>query len=137
MKFTTLEFDKSIVAWDRAIPTGDGKLGSLIYGRGPIRISVDRIDLWDNRTNEMTLDPGFNYKNLVRVAKNPTEENWKEHSRIFNYLSHLTPYPSKITAGRFELDFGVETDEVHSVLDMYDAVAKITVENTKRLYRID
>ena len=133
MKFTTLEFDKSIVAWDRAIPTGDGKLGSLIYGRGPIRISVDRIDLWDNRTNEMTLDPGFNYKNLVRVAKNPTEENWKEHSRIFNYLSHLTPYPSKITAGRFELDFGIETDEVHSVLDMYDAVAKITVAEGKEI----
>ena len=64
MKFTTLEFNKSILNWDDAIPTGDGKLGSIIYGKGPIRISVDRIDLWDNRINEMTLDEGFNYANL-------------------------------------------------------------------------
>lgn len=126
MKFTTLEFNKSILNWDDAIPTGDGKLGSIIYGKGPIRISVDRIDLWDNRINEMTLDEGFNYANLIRVAKNPTEENWKEHSRIFNYLSHLTPYPSKITAGRLELDFNAESDDIHSVLDMYDAVAYVT-----------
>ena len=132
MKFKILEFNKSILNWDDAIPTGDGKLGSLIYGGGPVRISVDRVDLWDNRTNEMTLDKGFNYKNLIRLAKDPTEENWKEHSRIFNYLSHLTPYPSKITAGRFELDFGVKTDNVHSLLNMYDAVAEITLSDDKK-----
>ena len=133
MKFTTLEFNKSILNWDDALPTGDGKLGSIIYGKGPIRISVDRIDLWDNRINEMTLDEGFNYANLIRVAQNPTEENWKEHSRIFNYLSHLTPYPSKITSGRLELDFGAESDDIHSVLDMYDAVAYLTAPFGARL----
>lgn len=131
MKFKTLEFQKSILNWDEAIPTGDGKLGSLIYGRGPIRISVDRIDLWDNRTNEMTLDEGFNYKNLVRIAKDPTDENWSEHSRIFNYLSHISPYPSKITAGRLEIDFGEQSDGVHSLLNMYDAVAEITLSDKK------
>ncbi len=132
MKVKTLEFDKSILEWDSAIPTGDGKLGSLIYGNGPIRISVDRIDLWDNRTNEMTLDKDFNYKTLVKCAKDPTEENWREHSRLFNYLSHLTPYPSKITTGRFEIDFGVQSDSVRSVLNMYDALAEITVSDDKK-----
>ena len=133
MNTKTLSFKKSITKWDRAIPTGDGKLGSLIYGDGPIKVSVDRIDLWDNRTNEQTLEEGFNYKNLVRLVKSGKEEDWKEHKRLFDNLSHLTPYPSKITAGRLEIDFGEQCDSIEYDLDMKRAVADVKFPDGKSI----
>ena len=127
MNTKTYEFKKSITSWDEGIPVGDGKLGTIIYGDGPIRASVDRIDLWDNRTNEQTLEEGFNYKHLIELVRSGREEDWKEHGRLFDRLSKLTPYPSKITAGRLEFDFGLTTDKVNSFLDMRSATAKITL----------
>ena len=129
MNTKILDFKKSLTEWDAGIPTGDGKLGSLIYGDGPIRISVDRIDLWDNRPNEQTFEEGFNYKNLVKLARSGVagnDEDWAEHHRLFDRLSHITPYPSKITAGRLTLDFHEKSDDIHSYLDMNTAVADIT-----------
>ena len=130
MNTKILDFKKSITSWDEGIATGDGKLGSIIYGAGPIRVSVDRIDLWDNRPNEQTFEPGFNYKNLIKLAKSGAagnDEDWAEHKRLFDRLSHITPYPSKITAGRFELDFGTTRDDIHSHLDMTTAIADIKI----------
>lgn len=130
MNTKILDFKKSITDWDFGIPTGDGKLGSLTYGNGPIRISVDRIDLWDNRPNEQTFEEGFNYKNLVKLARSGKAGNdadWAEHHRLFDNLSHITPYPSKITAGRLTLDFHETSDDIHSHLDMNTAVADITL----------
>ena len=40
---------KSIKSWDEGMALGNGILGGLIYGEGPIKIAVDRCDLWDNR----------------------------------------------------------------------------------------
>ena len=57
MNTKVLDFKKSITSWDEGIATGDGKLGSILYGNGPFRVSVDRIDLWDNRPNEQTFEP--------------------------------------------------------------------------------
>ena len=68
MNTWNMEFKKSIKTWDEGLPLGDGKLGSLVYGSGPIRISLDRIDLWDNRPTDRSLEPGFTYKNLIKLA---------------------------------------------------------------------
>lgn len=136
MNTRILDFKKSITSWDEGIPTGDGKLGSLAYGDGPIRISVDRIDLWDNRPNEQTFEPGFNYKNLIKLARSGVAGNdadWAEHHRLFDNLSHITPYPSKITAGRLEIDFFEQSDSVHSFLDMNKAYADITMPSGKSI----
>lgn len=36
--------------WDEALPLGNGILGALVWGNGqPLRISIDRADLWDLR----------------------------------------------------------------------------------------
>ena len=133
MKFKELEFKKSILNWEDAISVGDGKLGALIYGGGPLRISVDRVDIWDNRPNEVTLEADFNYARLVELAKNPTEENWAEHKRLFDAIDAQKPYPSKITAGRLELDFGKTCDDISSRLDMYDAVAYVSIPDNIEL----
>ena len=36
-----LSFSKSIERWDEAVPIGNGNMGALIYGKGPIKYSID------------------------------------------------------------------------------------------------
>lgn len=45
-----LIFDSLAKRWDEAIPLGNGWLGALIWQReNKIRLSLDRVDLWDDR----------------------------------------------------------------------------------------
>ena len=60
--------------WDEGAPLGTGRTGSLVYGRGIVKITADRTDLWDLRPNETTLEKGFTYANLVRLSKSGKEE---------------------------------------------------------------
>ena len=40
-----------IKTWDEAIPLGNGLMGGLLWGENnTIRLSLDRGDLWDERT---------------------------------------------------------------------------------------
>ncbi|HEX72693.1 MAG TPA: hypothetical protein ENN65_05215, partial [Candidatus Hydrogenedentes bacterium] len=48
-----LDFDTPAMRWDEAMPLGNGLLGALVWGNGnPLRISLDRTDLWDLRPVE-------------------------------------------------------------------------------------
>ena len=114
--------------WDEGMPLGNGKTGSLVYGSEPLKITVDRTDLWDLRPNEVTLEKGFNFQNLVRLSLSGKDDDWKERGRLFEDIFMGKPYPSKITAGHIELDFGtVKTDRY--ALDIDDAIVKIYADN--------
>ena len=39
---------------DEDLPLGNGEIGSLVYGSHPLKITVERTDLWDLRPNEVT-----------------------------------------------------------------------------------
>ena len=41
-----IRYKQAIQSWDEALPLGNGKLGCLIYGAEPLKISLDRVDLW-------------------------------------------------------------------------------------------
>ena len=69
--------------WDEGLPLGNGNTGSLVYGSNPLKITVDRTDLWDLRPNEVTLEKGFNFKNLVKLSMSGKDEDWKERERLF------------------------------------------------------
>ena len=64
--------------WDEGLPLGNGYTGSIVYGSRPLKITVDRTDLWDLRPNETTLEKGFNYCNLVKLSTSDTPEDRKE-----------------------------------------------------------
>ena len=104
--------------WDEGAPIGNGKIGSIVYGSNPIKITVDRTDLWDLRPNEVTLEKGFNYANLVRLSTSGIPEDWKERERLFEDIFMGKPYPSKITAGRIELTFTPQLKNARYVLDI-------------------
>ena len=128
LKKYNIKYDKAIEKWDEALPLGNGKLGCLIYGKGPLRLSLDRVDLWDTRVHPNTLEKGFNYQNLVKLSTSGNKEDWAERARLFEIIYRENPYPSKITAGRLELDFGKQTDDIASFIDIKKAVADIQIE---------
>ena len=124
-----IEYDAPIANWDEALPLGNGKIGCLIYGDGPIRLTLDRVDLWDSRPHPATQEEGFCYQNLLKLVKSGTEEGWKEYERLFDAIAFGLPYPTKITAGRLELDFGSKTKKLRSCVDLETATAKIASED--------
>lgn len=115
--------------WDEGLPLGNGRTGSLVYGSKPLKITVDRTDLWDLRPNEVTLEKGFNFKNLVELSLSGKEEDRKERGRLFEDIFMGKPYPSKITAGHIGLWFGISAENVRYTLDIDSSIVKIYADN--------
>ena len=115
--------------WDEGLPLGNGNTGSLVYGSNPLKITVDRTDLWDLRPNEVTLEKGFNFKNLVKLSMSGKDEDWKERERLFEDIFMGKPYPSKITAGHIELWFDKSIKNICYSLDLNEAIVRIYADN--------
>ena len=115
--------------WDEGLPLGNGGTGSLVYGFEPLKITVDRTDLWDLRPNETTLEKGFNFQNLVKLSLSDSEEDKKERDRLFEDIFMGKPYPSKITAGHIELWFDSSVKKLSYSLDLNEAIVRIYADN--------
>lgn len=119
-----------ITRWDEALPLGNGKMGCLIYGDNPLLFSLDRQDLWDARPNPTTLEKGFCFANLKKLVQSGSKEDWAEYTRLFDDIFMEKAYPTKITAGRMELQF--ERDSVcSSALNIQTAIASVMGKNGK------
>lgn len=124
-----IKYNRAITLWDEALPLGNGKMGCLLYGDGPVRLSLDRVDLWDTRLHPATLEQGFTYDNLVRLSTSGRKEDWEERERLFENIYGEFSYPSKITAGRIELDVGGKVSSMQGQVDIEEAVGSLTYEN--------
>ena len=125
LKKYNIVYDTPILRWDEALPIGNGKLGCLLYGDGPIRLTLDRVELWDSRPHPATLEEGFCYQNLLRLVKSGKDEDWTEYERLFDKIAFDYSYPTKLTAGRLELDFGKKSTKIHSTVDLKTATAQL------------
>lgn len=124
-----LRTERAIKRWEEAIPVGNGKLGALIYGDGPIILALDRIDLWDNRESEGAKHKDFSYKTLIECA-NDGDEGWKRRKEIFGINDNF-PYPSKLSAGRILFDFGEKNENIISELDITKVAFDISFGKNK------
>lgn len=111
--------------WYDGLPLGNGLTGSLVYGGNPLKITVDRADLWDLRPNETTLESGFNYENLIKLSSSGKRKDWKERERLFEDVFMGRPYPSKITAGHIELKFAGASKRIRYSLDLDNACVTV------------
>lgn len=123
-----IQYNASILNWDEALPIGNGKLGALIYGDGPLRIALDRVDLWDNRPNPKIFAPEYNYKTLVEWSLSENEQDWDKRLEAFEGFGKLA-YPTNITAGRLEMDFGKKTQNIRSKVDIEKAIAYVNIDD--------
>ena len=87
-------------SWDEAMPLGNATVGALVWQRdSPLRLSLDRTDLWDLRPVDSLSGDNFRF-------------SWvKEHIRQKNYLPvqkkldwpyDMNPAPSKIPGAAIE-----------------------------------
>lgn len=121
--------------WDEGLPLGNGFMGSLVYGGTPLKITADRTDLWDLRPNETTQESGFTFENLKRLVKSGKAEDWQEYRRLFDKIFMGKPYPSKITAGRIEIEFLPKAKNVSYELDINSATVTV-YDGTEKIAEI-
>ena len=98
-----LHFTTPVAVWDEALPLGNGIMGALVWGDGkPLKISLDRSDLWDLRLVPEFHAPEYKWR-IMRA--------WHEQGRVADLLRvyeqpYNRPAPTKIPAGRIELTLG-------------------------------
>jgi alpha-L-fucosidase 2 len=98
-----LELKAPIRTWDEAIPLGNGRMGGLVWGEdATLRLSLDRGDLWDERPAEGMQWELFTYENLIKHVR---AGDAAYVDRVFD-RAYRDKHPTKIPAGRIELDLG-------------------------------
>lgn len=114
-----IRYDPPATRWDEGLPLGNGMLGALVWGDGePLRISIDRADLWDLRP--VPEFSGADYR-FDRVRR------WHEEGRHADLKRMLDdpynrPAPTRLPVGRIEITpAGGRFDK--SALDIADGVA--------------
>jgi len=118
-----LVYDQPAMVWDEALPLGNGLLGALVWGDGsPLRISLDRTDLWDLRPVPAFERPEYNWK---------TMQDWERAKRYKELIDlyedpYNEPAPTKIPAGRIELSLPGKPAFRESRLRLADGVAETT-----------
>lgn len=119
-----LYFEKCIERWDEAIPLGNGRIGTLIWG-GPetLRFSLDRTDIWDRSVPLHTDRDDFTYAHLVELARAGETDAIRElFDAPYNY-----PTPTKLPAGKLLLSFK-NTKNIVSQLNLETAEALVFAE---------
>lgn len=95
-----LDYDTPAMVWDEAQPLGNGTLGALVWGDGkPLRISLDRTDLWDLRPVPEYHTPEYDYTTMRQWEK---EGKVAALEALYDDPYHK-PAPTKIPAGRIEI----------------------------------
>ncbi|MCI0512636.1 glycoside hydrolase family 95 protein [candidate division KSB1 bacterium] len=122
-----LVFEKPIPRWDEALPLGNGMCGILVWGDGhPLKLSLDRADLWDTRPVAEWDSPDYNYQ---------TMREWVAAGRIQDlHRLYDEPYdrnaaPTKIPSGRIEIAFPENVQVASSRLALVPASAHVTLTN--------
>lgn len=124
-----LHFTNAVQVWDEALPLGNGILGALVWGDGqPLRISLDRTDLWDLTPVPEFQSPEYNYA---------TMRQWHEQGRHADLVRlyeepYNRPAPTKIPAGRIEITLPSEARFLDTSLTLADAMAGMRFSNGLR-----
>ena len=114
--------------WDEALPLGNGLLGALVWGDGqPLRLSLDRADLWDLRPVPEWESPDYGYATMRRWV---AENRMADLHRLYAEPYEKYPGPTRIPAGRLELPTGAVAG---SRLRLDDATAEVALEGGRRL----
>jgi alpha-L-fucosidase 2 len=123
-----LRFSTPVTVWDEALPLGNGTLGALIWGDGgPLRISLDRSDLWDLRLVPEFYSPEYSFEQM---------RAWHEQGKVADLVRlyeapYNRPAPTKIPAGRMEIALGRPPEFRDTALRLPDAVAEMNLAGAR------
>lgn len=125
-----LHYTTPATVWDEAMPLGNGLLGALVWGDGkPLRISLDRTDLWDLRPVPEFHLPEYSYATMRQWVK---EGRIDDLHRLYD-KPYGNPGPTKIPAGRIELTFADDCAFQGESLDLEQAVCETRFSDGMRV----
>jgi alpha-L-fucosidase 2 len=125
-----LHYETPATVWDEALPLGNGLLGALVWGDGkPLKISLDRTDLWDLRPVPQFQANEYSYKTMRQWVK---EGRIKDLHRLYDD-PYGNPGPTKIPAGRIELTIGGKAAFDSALLDLAGAKATVKFKDRTRV----
>jgi alpha-L-fucosidase 2 len=125
-----LELTAPITRWDEAIPLGNGLLGGLLWGEGNmLRLSLDRGDLWDERPAPGDPLGHFTY---FRMAEMVAQKNNADICEIVDRQGYEQAHPTKIPAGRLELEFAPAERVTAFALDLATATGRASLASGGR-----
>jgi alpha-L-fucosidase 2 len=112
--------------WDEGLPLGNGLLGALVWGDGnPLKISLDRTDLWDLREVPEFNQPDYNFQTMLKWEK---EGRYDDLIKLYEE-PYNKPAPTKIPAGRLKLSFKNKPKVTKAQLDISNATATVEFDN--------
>ncbi|HUT45356.1 MAG TPA: glycoside hydrolase N-terminal domain-containing protein [Sedimentisphaerales bacterium] len=124
-----LNYKTPATVWDEAMPLGNGLLGALVWGDGrPLRISLDRTDLWDLRPVPEFQGKDYSYRTMRQWVK---EGRLADLHRLYDD-PYGNPGPTKIPAGRIELTLGDDAVFENASLDLAGAAASVEFGNNSK-----
>ena len=106
--------------WDEALPLGNGITGVLLWGDSRrVKLSLDRGDLWDERTEVATNDPDWNRAALEEIVAT------RDCRRLLRLDElHEKIQATKLPVGRLELVFKSPAGIREFLLDMKTATGR-------------
>ena len=120
-----LVFDSLAKRWDEGIPLGNGWLGVLVWQKGDmVRISLDRVDLWDDRPM-----PDIDKLKFRWVVEQVKKKQYDTVQQLGDVPYEKYPAPSKIPGAALEFDLRKFGKIVSSGLDIQQALGTVKFEN--------
>jgi alpha-L-fucosidase 2 len=125
-----LHFETPSQTWDEAIPLGNGLLGALVWGDGaPLKISLDRTNLWDLRPVPEFYTKEYSYKTMRQWVK---EGRLNDLHRLYD-KPYGNPGPTKIPAGRIEITFGNNPVFENASLNLAEALSTVQFKDMSQV----
>lgn len=126
-----LSFNNLASTWDEGMPLGNSIIGALIWEKNnKLRMSLDRVDLWDLRDSPITSDPDFSFKYVQEQVR---KKDYKPVQDKFDAPYEELPAPSKIPGAALEFDVAALGNVKQNRLHLKEAVNEVEWENGTRM----
>jgi alpha-L-fucosidase 2 len=120
-----LVFDSLATRWDEAIPLGNGWLGALIWRKeDKIRISLDRVDLWDDRPMKEIEKLKFAW-----VVQQVKKGQYDTVQKLGDEPYEKYPAPTKLPGAALEFDLHSIGKVISNELDIKTGLSEIKFDN--------
>lgn len=126
-----LQFKDLAQVWDEALPLGNAVVGALLWEKGGnVRMSLDRVDLWDLRPVDTFKGEKFSFKWIYDRVMNG---NYGEVHPVYDSVYDNSAAPSKIPGAAMEFDSSKMGKVKNSRLYLNNAVAEVEWENGAKM----
>ncbi len=120
-----LVFDSLATRWDEGIPLGNGWMGVLIWKKdNNIRLSLDRVDLWDERPM-----PGIDKLKFSWIIDKVKLNQYDSVQRMGDEPYEKYPAPTKIPGAALEFDCSSFGKIISNELDIAIGLSTIKFKN--------